>query len=198
MFAHKKTVLFFIFLCFVAITTAQPIKTPEAESAQKGFLTQLLLAPLTLAHFCFSAHSFIKRNQLAREVVTSKNEIDSYQVNLLALKKNTRTILRSKTYYNTTFSGLNLHKVVHASIAALKKTDPKLLIIAKPSITTDAGPWYMLKSFTGYAAQHEKFKEELLDVFFVPEHETLTKQKKIATAVAPLALGGLVALFLVL
>ncbi len=197
---QKRLILTLVFFCGALPLSCQPVTpTPEPqEGLFSRICTKVILAPLTFIHFCVSSYTFIKRDKKACDLVSSRNEIDSYSIEIMALKKNKRNILRSKTKYQASFTGFDLYKVTNATITAIKKLNSTLLIIAKPFITVDAGPTYTLKAFTTEACNHEQLQKDLIDVFFIPESETLSRGKKIAVGAAPVGLAALVLLFLVL
>lgn len=194
----KKIILWAPFFCMLLITAQTDqaiIITPEEPS---NFLTQILLAPLNFMQFCYSSYTFLKRNKSARELVESSSEIKDYTIKVACLTTEKRSSLRSKTTYKATFNGIDFYKVIKSCEIALKKLPPKTTIVAKPSITLDAGPCYALKSFITPVNNIEQLKKDLIDVFFVPESETLTVGKKIAIALAPLSLATIVGLLIIL
>ncbi len=197
---YRHLGLMLVLLCTAHSLLAQPVapSTQPQEGLFSRVCTKVLLAPLSFIHFCVSSYTFIKRDQSARDLVSSRNEIDSYSIEILALKKNKRTILRSKTKYQASFTGFDLYKVTDKAIAAVKSLTPTLLIITKPFIAVDAGPIYTLKAFTTTACNYEQLQKDLIEVFFVPESETLSSGKKVAVGAAPIGLAALVLLFVIL
>jgi len=171
------------------------ILTPQEPS---NFIAQLLLAPLNFMQFCYSSYTFLKRDKSAKDLVESASEIKDYTIKVACLTMDKRSALRSKTIYKATFNGIDFHKVIKSYETALKKLPQKTTVVTKPSITLDAGPCYVLKAFTTPISNLEQLKKDLIDVFFVPESETLTLGKKIAIAIAPLSLAGIVALLVIL
>lgn len=186
-----------LMLCLFASLGTQIIAR-EATDQNSSWFTSVILAPLTFANFCYSSFVSVKRDKTAKDLVTNRCQIDEYAITVTALKKNKRTLLRAKTKYEATFSGMNHKNVVSTCIEAIEKLSPDLLLIAKPAITTDTEIKYSLKAFTTSTAHLKALQQDLLDVFYIPEDETLTYPKKVAVSIAPLGLVGVIVLLALL
>ncbi len=194
----KKISLLVPFFCIIVASGQMDSRATLTPEEPSNIITQLLLAPLNFMQFCYSSYTFLKRDKSAKDLVESASEIRDYTIKVVCFTMDKRSALRSKTNYKATFNGIDFNKVIKSCETALKKLPQKTMIVTKPSITLDAGPCYALKTFTTPISNLEQLKKDLIDVFFVPESETLTLGKKIAIAIAPLSLAGVVALLVIL
>ncbi len=154
-------------------------------------LTTPITLPLLIFTSIFSAikiiRTFCSRHDYARNFISSPKKIATYCITTQAIHKN-RNTLRSKIIARKTFEGKDFYMLIKECCEWVSLLEEKVLIVAHPSIALLSGKSYNLKRLTFEAIEHECLGEELIDVFYIPPHNSYTYGKKMAVWSIPL--GG--------
>jgi|GEM_PF-5038835 len=132
--------------------------------------------------------AFLNRHDYAQNFISDPYTIASYSIKAQAITKQTRSQIRSKTINTKTFSGKKFEPLVKECGEWANAIDTTLLLVIQPSLCLHSEESYNLKKLILRNKEREHLEEELTDIFYVPNHNRFTYEKRMALWSIPL--GG--------